>query len=201
MSEVSPGEIRAAMERYPGMPATLALAKYMLDKMVESSPVGELRPGRMWGGVHLERVGANVQLLAEAMYEQGKKALTITLTATDFPETWDHFELEVKEVDSGTPEEKEQTGFAGRPCCACKETITGDDTKASAIMLQKKATWDYPKCGNVLEGTGGRAIALVCGKCLEQNRQPEYALKLNGDDWTDTKNIELVPLSELEDVE
>ncbi len=90
-------------------------------------------------------------------------------------------------------------GFAGRPCCACKETITGDDTKASAIMLQKKAKWDYPTWGNGLDGIGGRAIALVCGKCLEQNRQPEYALKLNGDDWADPKDIELVPLVDLED--
>jgi len=200
MSEVSQAEIKAAMRRYPGMPITLAISKYMLDKMIESSPVGELRSGLMWGGVHLERVGENVQLLAEAMYQQSKKAITITLTATDFPESWDHFELAVKEVDSGTPEEKEQTGFAGRPCCACKKTITGDDTKASATMLQKKATWDYPAWGNVLDGTGGRAIALVCGKCLEQNRQPEYALKLNGDDWANPEDIELVPLADLEDV-
>ena len=200
MSEVSQVEIKAAMERYPGLPVTLAVTKYMLDKMVESSPVGELRPGLIWGGVHLERIGENVQLLAEAMYEQRKKAITITLTATDFPETWDHFELAVKEVDSGTPEEKGQMGFAGRPCCACGETITGDDTKASAMMLQKKATWAYPTWGNVLDGTGGKASALLCGKCLEENRQPEYALKLNGDDWTDPKNIELVPLAELEDV-
>jgi len=200
MSEVSQEEIKAAAARYPGMPITLAVTKYMLDKMIQSSPIGEFRPGLMWGGVHLERVGENVQLLAEAMYQQSKKAITITLTATDFPESWDHLELEVKDVDNGTPEEKEQKGFAGRPCCACKETITGDDTKASAIMLQKEAKWDYPTWGNVLDGTGGRAIALVCGKCLEQDRQPEYALKLNGDDWTDPKNIELVPLSDLEDV-
>jgi len=200
MSEVSQEEIKAAMRRYPGMPITLAISKYMLDKMIESSPVGEFRPGLMWGGVHLERVGENVQLLAEAMYEQRKKAMTITLTATDFPESWDHFELEVKEVDSGTPEEKEHMGFAGRPCCACKETITGDDTKAGAIMLQKKANWDYPAWGNVLDGTSGRAVASLCGKCFVENRQPEYALKLNGDDWTDPQNIELVPLSELEDV-
>ncbi|MBA7558651.1 hypothetical protein ES708_00255 [subsurface metagenome] len=200
MSEVSQAEIKAAMRRYPGIPITLAISKYMLDKMIESCPVGELRPGLMWGGLHLERVGENVQLLAEAMYQQSKKSITITLTATDFPECWDHLELAVKDVDNGTPEEKEQMGFAGRPCCACKETITGDDTKARTTMLQKKAKWDYPTWGSVLDGTGGKAVALLCGKCVEENRQPEYALKLNRDDWANPKDIELVPLADLEDV-
>jgi len=199
MGEVSQEEIRAAMERYPGLPAPLAVTRYMLDQMMESGPVGELLPGLMWGGVHLERVGGNVQLLAEAMYEQRKKAITITLTATDFPESWDHFEVGVKDVDSGTSEEKEQMGFAGRPCCACTQIITGDDTKAAAMLLKKKAKWDYPTWGNVLDGTGGRASASLCGKCIEENRQPEYALKLNGDDWLNLKNIELVPLADLED--
>jgi len=196
MSEVSPGEVKAAMERYPGIPATLAVAKYKLDQYMESSPVEELKPGMGWGGVHLETVGKLIQKLVNALYEQGKKGITITIEAEDFPDSWDHLWIEVKEVGPGSP----RTGFAGRPCCACKEIITGDDSKASAVMLQKKAKWDYPTWGNVVDGTG-KAIALVCGKCHEQNHQPEYALKLNGDDWTDLKNIELVPLSELEDVE
>lgn len=200
MSEVSQEEIRAAAERYPGMPITLAVSKYMLDKAFEQEPMPPLNKGLGWGGVHLERVGQLVQKLADAMYHQGKKAIAITIQATDFPESYDHIWVEIKDVDSGTPEEKEQMGFAGRPCCACKETITGDDTKASAIMLQKKAKWNYPVWGNVLDGTGGKATALLCGKCLEQDRQPEYALKLNADDWANPKNIELVPLADLEDV-
>ena len=107
MSEVSQEEVKAAMERYPDLPAPLAVSRYMLDQIAESGPVGKLQPGLVWGGVHLERVGANVQLLADAMYQQSKKAITITITATDFPESYDHLWLEVKDVDSGSPEEFE----------------------------------------------------------------------------------------------
>ena len=107
MSEVSQEEVKAAMERYPDLPAPLAVSRYMLDQIAESGPVGELRSGIMWGGVHLERIGATVQTLADAMYQQSKKAITITITATDFPESYDHLWLEVKDVDSGSPEEFE----------------------------------------------------------------------------------------------
>ena len=201
MSEVSQEEIRAAMERYPGIPAPLAVSKYMLDKVAESSPVGKLRPGLMWGGVHLERVGANVQLLAEAMYEQRKKAIAIILTATDFPESWDHFELAVKDVDSGTEEEIQMMGLAGWPCCSCDETIKGDDTQAEAIILNKQAKWRYPTWGNVLYGSEGAAIATRCGRCSKEGRQPIYAVKkVDGAEDVYDNRFERVTLSELEDI-
>ena len=194
MGEVSQDKIQAAMERYPGMPVTLAVARYMLDQVAESGPVGELRPGLMWGGVHLERVGANVQLLAEAMYQQSKKAITITLTATDFPESWDHFELAVKDVDSGSPEEFEGKGLDGWPCCACDEVIKGTDGQSTAIVLQKRAKWDFPIWGNVLYGNSGMAIATLCGQCSAEGAQPLHAIK------KEDERFVRVPLSELEEV-
>lgn len=194
MGEVSREAIKAAMERYPGLPAPLAVSKYMLDQVAESGPVGQLRPGLMWGGVHLERVGANVQLLAEAMYHQSKKAITITLTATDFPESWDHLEVEAKDVDSGSPEEFEGKGLDGWPCCACDEVIKGNDSQATAVTLQKRAKWDFPAWGDVLCGNSGMAIATLCGRCSTEGRQPVYAIK------KEDERFVRVPLSELEEV-
>lgn len=195
MGEVSQEEIKAAMERYPGMPVTLAVTRYMLDKQMEDSPTEELRAGTGWGGIHLETVGMLVQKLANAMYEQGKKAITLSISAQDFPESWDHIWLEIKHVDSGSSKEIHRMGLAGWPCCCCGETIRGDDTQAHVILLPKLARWEYPTWGNVLDGTQGGATAVRCGECSRASSEPTYAVKKVGDQF------ERVPVSELEDAE
>lgn len=175
--EVSQLELKMAVQRYPGLPLPLALSKYKLDQLAESSPTGPLHPGLAWGGLHLERVGAMVQKLAEAMYHQGRKSITVKIQSTDFPESWDPIELEIVDVDRGAEEEIARMGLAGWPCCSCDQVISGEDRQASFVMLNKMTKWSYPTWGNILYGTQGRAIASQCGRCITAGMKPLYAVK------------------------
>jgi hypothetical protein len=192
--QVSPEVIRAAMERYPGYPVTLAVSKYMMDELHEGQLIGPLLPGSRWGGVHLERVGEMIQKLADAMYHQRKKSIDIKIECEDFPDDWDHIGLEVTKVESGKQEEIDQMALAGWPCCACDDLIKGDDTESQVVMLDKLAKWGYPTWGNVLTGVGGRAVAVLCGKCIKAGEKARFAIK------KDDKKYSRVPLTELEDL-
>ena len=198
--EVTPEEMRIAAERYPGLPLTLAVTRYMIDKVMDI-PIGPLNAGLGWGGVHLETAGRLVQKLANAMYKQGKKGLTITIESEDFPESWDHLWIEIKEVDSGPAEDQERMGLGGWPCCACDEVIAGTDRKASAFMIHKKASWQYPTWGNVLHGTADLAVAALCGNCFEHEATPLYAIKALDSNGERPRQFVRVPISELEEVE
>lgn len=83
--EVSPEVIKAATERYPGYPAPLAISKYMMDQLSEDQEMAPLQAGLGWGGVHLERIGQMVQKLADAMYHQRKKSITLKIECEDLP--------------------------------------------------------------------------------------------------------------------
>ncbi|HUV45138.1 MAG TPA: hypothetical protein VMW13_09950 [Dehalococcoidales bacterium] len=96
-------------------------------------------------------------------------------------------------LESETPEEG-GTLLAGWPCCACDEMIM-DDPDASVVLVDKLATWEYPSWGNILEGSGGRASASLCGRCTNEERPPKYAIRNEGE-----VHIR-VPLDELEDLE
>jgi hypothetical protein len=191
---VSPEDIEAAQQRYPDLPAPLSVARYLLDKEMENPGRFPLQKGSAWGGVHLERVGVMVQKLAEAVYHQYKKSITIKLTATDYPETYDHWGIEITEVEGGAPGESTQHPLFGWPCCSCGKPIQNDDTTAAVAMLDKLAKWQYPTWGNVLAGTGGRAMAVLCGSCSEARKAPDYAIKRDG------KKFIRVSLKELEDI-
>jgi hypothetical protein len=192
--EISREEVAAAMERYPGLPAPLAVSRYMIDQMHENAPIGQLTAGSAWGGVHLEQVGQLVQRLAEAVYHQRKEAVTIRLVSEDYPWDYDHWGIEVKEVELGENYEPEPSPLTDWPCCGCDETIQADDAGCQVVLLDKLATWDYPTYGNVLEGTGGRALGVLCGKCVEAKRTASHAVKKDGEKFT------RVPLEELEDI-
>jgi hypothetical protein len=192
--EVTQEEIKAAMERYPGLPVPLAVSKFMLDEQFDQAELSELHAGLYWGGLHLERVGAIAQKLADAMYHQLKKSITIKLEATDYPESWDHIGLELIEVQEGTREETDRMGLAGWPCCACDSIIQGTDNDASMVMLSKVAKWDYPSWGNFLTGTKGFAVAALCGQCIRGEKKPQYALRKDGE------TFRRVRLTELEDI-
>jgi len=83
-------------------------------------------------------------------------------------------------LESETPEEGDAL-LAGWPCCACNEIIKGDDPDASVVLVDKLATWEYPSWGNVLEGSGGRAPASLCGHCTNEERPPKYAIRNDGE--------------------
>jgi hypothetical protein len=193
--EITQTDINEAIERYPGIPFPLALAKLMMDRALFGGGEPPLHAGSLWGGIHLETVGQLIQKLAEAMYHQTKKSITIEIRSEDFPESYDHLSIELKSVDSGTVEDAERFPLTGWPCCACGKPIPPGDSEAAIIVLPKKATWPYPSWGNVLNGTSGRAAAVVCGDCLLNKKKPTHAVKKDGGMFT------LVPLSELEDID
>lgn len=192
--EVSSEEIAAAMERYPGIPFPLAVTKYRLDQQMEGNIRWHLAPGSAWGGVHLERIGFIVQQMAEAVYHQSRKSITVKLTATDFPDTYDHWEVAIVAVEGGAKGEVELNPLAGWPCCACDETIGKDDFECGVAMLDKLAKWSYPTWGNILTGTGGRALAVLCGKCAKAKKTTQYAVKKDGEKFI------RVPIKVLEDI-
>lgn len=66
-------------------------------------------------------------------------------------------------------------------CCSCgkpiRETTTGH---VNLIQLDRKATWEYPPFGNVLQGTSGIAGAIVCDPCVESNGVIKWAIEYKG---------------------
>ena len=87
-------------------------------------------------------------------------------------------------------------------CCACNERIGTNGTLINVIVLDKKAGWKYPVAGNVITGEYGRAIAIICDKCVRERKLPKFAIKFN---WsgktTDKCEVVRVPISDLKNVE
>lgn len=81
-------------------------------------------------------------------------------------------------------------------CCACGESLS-TSRYINTICLDKKATWRYNTWGNVLiPGSEGRAVAIVCDECIEQKREPEYAVEWDND----MTEVRYHLISDLEDV-
>jgi hypothetical protein len=191
---LSQKEIAAAIEQYPGMPLPMAIARYMLDKRWQGQQLSQLRKGMGWGGIHLETIGLLVQKIAEAVYHLNKKSVTIRLEATNFPLDFDHWWVEIQQVEAGRPEDREPSALAGWPCSCCEATIREDDYDAVVVMLKKLAKWQFPTYGHLLNGSSGRALGAKCGACVKANIEAISAIKKDGDKFV------RVPLSELEDL-
>lgn len=146
--------------------------------------------------VHLEelRDGLDLPLMAEEEAALNLSIKALELIAEQPPHGYTCIP---RPLPGETNEEKEDWGstlLAGWPCCACDEMIM-DDPDASVVLVDKLATWEYPSWGNVLEGSGGRASASLCGRCTNEERPPKYAIRNEGE-----VHIR-VPLDELEDLE
>lgn len=61
-------------------------------------------------------------------------------------------------------------------CCACGVTMQSSK-HINLIALERKSTWKYPECGNVLTGEKSRASAIICDECLKQNSEIKYAVE------------------------
>ena len=108
--EVTQEEMAAGMARYPGFPIPVAVTRYIYDQFNEGFTLFNLHKGTGWGGIHLERVGAMVQQIADAMYHQCKKSINIKIECENYPESWDHIWLEITDVQGGEEaDEKNQT--------------------------------------------------------------------------------------------
>lgn len=190
---ISKEDVEAAIKAYPGWPTPLAITKYMLDKSFLGEKMGQLHAGTAWGGLHLERIGLMVQKVAQALYDQLTESVTIKISAEQFPESWDHISLEIVDVGKRLTDAEMHSPVENWPCCGCGEPIKGSDREAGMFQLRKVANWEYPTWGNLLQKSHGFALAVMCGKCIEAKKKPEYAIKKDGDQYV------RVPLAELED--
>lgn len=81
--EVDEETLRAAPERYPGVPPSLAVARYLLYPANEFP----LRPGAAWGGLHLEDIGETAQRLVQELFEGEKVSLAAYAPVGSWPLT------------------------------------------------------------------------------------------------------------------
>lgn len=81
-------------------------------------------------------------------------------------------------------------------CCSCGTPIGQSGSHINIVCLNKRAEWDYPKAGNVLTGESGRAVAIVCDRCISLNKPSKYAVKFNG---PLAKDVEYIPVENLMD--
>ena len=68
-------------------------------------------------------------------------------------------------------------------CCSCGGSLE-ESRCLNVICLDKRAAWRYPAWGNLLvleKYPVNRASAVVCDRCLEEGRTPEYAIEWSGD--------------------
>lgn len=73
-------------------------------------------------------------------------------------------------------------------CCICSRPMK-DSRYISLAQLDKKAAWEYPVWDNIIiEGFGGRAVAVVCDTCYdakESGKDPghiKFAVELQGEE-------------------
>lgn len=70
------------------------------------------------------------------------------------------------------------------------------------VELGRRAAWEYPSAGNVITGEFGRAVAVICTKCVRQCRHPGHppileAVEFRGDEvvYHPVEELEEVPLT------
>lgn len=81
-------------------------------------------------------------------------------------------------------------------CCFCGEIVGNNGTHINWVLTGKKAEWNFPIGGNVVTGTKGEAMGILCDKCIDENKieQIKYALKFTGND------VEYVELGRLQNL-
>ena len=63
-------------------------------------------------------------------------------------------------------------------CCACREPLKDHGSHVNTICLNRRAEWKHPSWGNILvPGSGGRASAIICDRCLKENNQPTHGIE------------------------
>ena len=86
-------------------------------------------------------------------------------------------------------------------CCACGGSLKR--TKfINGICLNKLATWKHPVWGNILvkdKYPEPRAISILCDQCIEEKRQPVYAVEWS-DDYSKVAYHKVEDLKDLPDI-
>lgn len=84
--------------------------------------------------------------------------------------------------------------FQRANCCDCGQLLAAvGERYLNVVMTDYKATWEFPTAGNVLEGTSGIAVAVLCSSCLEKKpMQIKNCIEYRNDE------VVYHPVSELE---
>ncbi len=81
-------------------------------------------------------------------------------------------------------------------CCSCGRPMS-ESRLINFVLLDRVALWPYPCGGNVLTGEWGRAIAILCDRCIAENREPRFAVE-----WSEGLEIVIYhPIHELPKLE
>ena len=90
-------------------------------------------------------------------------------------------------------------------CCECEGSLEGSKF-LNMVSLNKIATWKHPAWGNVLvKGSGGRALAVVCDKCVARAQKGfhvKFAIEIESQQTEEGIiyiNVKYHPIEELED--
>lgn len=66
-------------------------------------------------------------------------------------------------------------------CCGCGGPLP-QRGPLNVILLDKRADWHFPTHGSVLvDGSGGRAVAVLCHYCLHEDVAPKTAVEVVAD--------------------
>ena len=80
-------------------------------------------------------------------------------------------------------------------CCACGGSLKDSDN-INMVGLMKEADWKFPAWGNVLLKVWGFASAVICDKCVKENKPIKFAVE-----WTqDLSFVKYHPVEKLKDV-
>ena len=66
-------------------------------------------------------------------------------------------------------------------CCSCGGAMR-DSLHANLVDMERPAPWQYPTSGNVLTGERGHAVAIVCDRCIDEQRVIERVIEFRGDE-------------------
>ena len=64
-------------------------------------------------------------------------------------------------------------------CCSCGGSLQ-DSGYINVVCLNKLATWDYPRWGNILvmdKYPTNRASAILCDRCIRERRTAKHAIE------------------------
>ena len=82
-------------------------------------------------------------------------------------------------------------------CCACKRSLQ-DSRHVNVVCLNKLATWQYPRWGNVLvmdKYPTNRASAILCDRCIRKQRTAKYAIE-----WDERTYVKYHRVEDLKDL-
>lgn len=86
-------------------------------------------------------------------------------------------------------------------CCACGGSLKPSKF-VNGVVLNKLAAWKYPVWGNILvrdRYSELRAVAILCDCCIEEKRQPKYAVEWS-DDYSKVRYHRVEELKDLSEI-